>query len=68
MSEFVTFPERLRWALSVISKETQSQVTLNAFLVTRCYFAFPNALTTGRSAGLPFVQVATRAAERIRRR
>jgi hypothetical protein len=60
MSEFVTFTERLRWALSVISQETQSQVTLNAFPITQRHFAFPEALTTGRSAGLPFVQVAER--------
>jgi len=40
MSEFVTFSEVRRCALSVIGTETESQITLNTFVVTRCDLRF----------------------------
>jgi methylmalonyl-CoA mutase C-terminal domain/subunit len=64
MSEFVTFFEWGRCALSVIRRETQSQVTQNTFVVTSRDHGLAIGPTPVRPAGLPFVQVTTRSVTR----
>jgi methylmalonyl-CoA mutase C-terminal domain/subunit len=59
MSEFVTFFMLDRCVLSVLARETHSQVTQNTFLITCGDPGLPERVTRARAAGLPFVQVTT---------
>jgi methylmalonyl-CoA mutase, C-terminal domain len=59
MSEYVTFFERFRCALSVIIRKAQSVSYSECIIGYPELFLFPEPLTPGRLARLTFVQVAT---------